>query len=271
MSDRLSGEQLKLCCASFYESDLARLLLGDVLHPGGLELTERLGSALELTSRDRVLDIACGRGSSAVHIAERLGCHVTGLDYGVENIAAARRLAQEHGVSGLAAFCQGDAEMMPITADSFDALISECSYCTFANRPGHASEAARVLKPGGRLGVTDITVNGPLPEEIQTALAWVACIRGAGTTSEYVSEFADAGFDGFAITDQSVALHEMISAVRRKLFALNLAMRLSAGQEKSVALGDVGFQQAKGMARQAVGMIEKGTIGYTMITALLGS
>ncbi len=66
------------------------MLLGDILHPGGLELTGYLGTMLELNAMDRVLDIACGRGASAVYLAKRFGCHVTGLDFGPDNIAAAK-------------------------------------------------------------------------------------------------------------------------------------------------------------------------------------
>ena len=74
-----SDHEVKICCATFYQSDLARVLLGDVLHPGGLALTRYLGGAIGLGPGDRVLDVACGRGASAVHLAERFGCHVTGL------------------------------------------------------------------------------------------------------------------------------------------------------------------------------------------------
>jgi arsenite methyltransferase len=65
------------------------MLLGDVFHPGGLALTRHLGECIDLAPGVQVLDVACGRGTSAVHLAERFGCHVTGLDYGTENIAAA--------------------------------------------------------------------------------------------------------------------------------------------------------------------------------------
>ena len=65
-------------------------MFGDVLHPGGLELTHHLGTVMGLKEADRVLDVACGaQAASAVHLAERMGearCHVTGVDYGVENI-----------------------------------------------------------------------------------------------------------------------------------------------------------------------------------------
>ena len=72
--------EIKSCCAALYETDYARLLLGDSFHPGGLELTERLGKQLGLRPGQRVLDVASGTGATAVFLAERFGCHVVGLD-----------------------------------------------------------------------------------------------------------------------------------------------------------------------------------------------
>src|SRR5713226_8065627 len=81
-----STEILKRCCARLYESDFAKILLGDSFHPGGVGLTERLGTLLGLTAVSRVLDIASGKGTSAQFLAERFGCEVVGVDYGEHNV-----------------------------------------------------------------------------------------------------------------------------------------------------------------------------------------
>src|SRR5260370_6973162 len=75
------SKNVKQCCAQLYESDLAKILLGDSFHPGGLRLTERLGSLLRLTAESRVLDVASGKGASAFFLAEQFRCHVVGVDY----------------------------------------------------------------------------------------------------------------------------------------------------------------------------------------------
>ena len=77
----------KSCCAELYASNCARLLLGDAMHPGGLALTERLGVMLGLESDSKVLDLASGAGTSAMHIARTFGCKVTGVDYSADNVA----------------------------------------------------------------------------------------------------------------------------------------------------------------------------------------
>jgi len=80
----LEQERVKQCCAQLYESDLAKLLLGDSFHPGGVRLTERLGEILGLGPLSRVLDVASGEGTSAIFLAEHFGCQVLGVDYGNE-------------------------------------------------------------------------------------------------------------------------------------------------------------------------------------------
>ena len=104
MIEGKEAREIKACCADFYQSAAIRLLLGDIFHPGGLDLTDYLGTVIGLRSEDKVLDIACGRGVSAVHLAKRFGCHITGLDYGQDNILAAENLASLEKVSQLTMF-----------------------------------------------------------------------------------------------------------------------------------------------------------------------
>ena len=236
-----TDRQIKVCCATFYQRDIVRVLLGDVFHPGGLALTRHLGEAIDLGPDDRVLDVACGRGASAVHLAECFGCHVTGLDYGPENIAAAKAHAAESRVAHLIAFRQGDAEGLPFDDATFDAVISECSVCTFPDKATAAAEMARMLRPGGRLGLTDMTVNGALPEDIHSLLAWVACLAGASTPEDYVATLRAGGLRDFTVEDQRDALLDMVADVRRKLLGLELAAGL-------VKLGN--SDEPAGQARQ---------------------
>jgi SAM-dependent methyltransferase len=265
MAEGIDNQEIKVCCATFYQSDLVRILLGDVFHPGGLELTARLGAAIGLKEGEHVLDIACGRGVSAVYLAERFGCHVTGVDFGAENIDAAQALAAEHGTIHLTAFRHGDAEGLPFDDCMFDAVISECSFCTFPDKSSAAAEMARVLRPGGRLGLTDMTVSGPLPEDVQSLLAWVACVAGAGTAGDYVATLRKAGFASFVVEDQRGALLGMVRDVRRKL----LGVELAAGLGK-LKLGDLDLEEGKRLARRAVELIEGGSVGYTLIAAERG-
>ncbi len=262
MSQTDSQLEIKTCCAGFYQSDAVRLLLGDVLHPGGLALTRHLGEVLALRPQDRVLDVACGRGASAVHLASHFACHVTGLDYGSENVAAAEQLAAERGVDDLTTFKQGDAEELPFDAASFDVVISECSFCTFPDKRAAATETARVLRAGGRMGLTDMTVNGSLPDDLQNLLAWVACVAGAGPPHAYVAVFEEAGFVQFTVEDHGGALLDMVADVRRKLMIAELTAGLGA-----LDLAGLDLDEGKRLAHRADEIIRGGVVGYALITA----
>ena len=262
MTASAQGSEIKLCCASFYQSDVVRMLLGDVFHPGGLDLTAYLGEAIGLSATDRILDVACGRGTSAVHLAGRFECHVTGLDFGAENIAAAEALAAERGLARRTTFRQGDAEGLPFDGGAFDAVVSECSFCTFPDKATAAAQMMRVLRPGGRLGLTDVTVSGTLPDDIQDLLGWVVCVGGAGSPEDYVATLQGAGFADFVVEDRRDALLDMVMGVRRKLLGVELAAKLG-----KVELGGLDLDEGKRLARRVVEWIESGVVGYALITA----
>jgi len=237
-------------------------LLGDALHPGGLELTGYLGTVVRLGSEDKVLNIACGRGASAVYLAKRFGCHVTGLDYGQDNILSAQNHASLEKVSHLTAFKEGDAERLPFEDGSFDVVISEYSFCTFPDKTTAAQEMMRVFRRHGRLGMTDVTISRPLPEDVQSLLAWVACLTEAGSPDLYVSILRNAGFTEFLIEDKRDSLLEMVNNVRRSLLSIELAIGI-----RKVELGDLDLAKAKSLAERAKKLIDSGVIGYTLFKA----
>jgi len=260
--ERKEAREIKTCCATFYQSDVVRLLLGNILHPGGLELTGYLGTVIGLRGEDKVLDIACGRGASVMYLAKRFGCHVTGLDYGQDNMLSAQNHASLEEVSHLTAFRKGDAEGLPFEDGSFDAIISECSFCTFPDKTTAAQEMVRVLRGHGRLGMTDVTINGPLPEDIQSLLGWVACLAGAGSPELYVSILRDAGFTEFIVEDKRDSLLEMVNDLRHKLLGIEMAVSLG-----KLNLGDFDLSEVKSLAQRALELIQNGAISYTLFKA----
>ena len=141
-------ERIKQCCARLYESDLAQMLLGESFHPGGLQLTERLGILLGLDAGSRLLDVASGKGTSAIFLAERFGCRVDGIDYSAQNVEQATAAAAAKGLTSQVRFQQADAERLPADDGGFDAVICECAFCTFPDKRAATREFARVLRPG---------------------------------------------------------------------------------------------------------------------------
>src|SRR5258708_8001449 len=152
-SSTTSGTQeIKHCCAQLYESDIAKLLLGESFHPGGLKLTERLGSLLQLTAKSRVLDVAIGTGASALFLARHFGCQVVGIDFGGQNVLRANDAAARQDLATQVQFLQSDAERLSFADASFDAVICECAFCTFPDKSAPARAFARVLKPDCAVG-----------------------------------------------------------------------------------------------------------------------
>jgi len=255
---------LKSCCAAVYQSEFARLLLGDSFHPGGQRLTARLGDQLGLRPGLRVLDVASGKGESAIFLAGQFGCHVVGVDFGPENVREANTRATATQVAHLVSFVEGDAEHLDFPQASFDAVICECAFCTFPDKRAAASEFARVLRSCGGVGLSDLTRSGPLPEDLQGLLAWIACIADARPVEDYAIYLEAAGFGGTTIEPHNNALAEMVRDVQGRLLGIELMVRL-----KKLDLPGADFEQAKQFARAASKAIQHGLLGYSLLVARL--
>ena len=210
MDQLAENDVIKACCARLYESNWARLLLGDAFHPGGLALTQRLGRLLDLKSNSRVLDVAAGKGTSAIYLAQHFGCRVVGIEYSLKNVVAASSAAEAAGVSDQVKFKMGDAESLPFGDSEFDALICECAFCTFTDKSAAAFEFGRVLRPGGRLGLSDVTRAGSLPRELSGLLAWIACLGDAQPVEQYAKYLSKAGLVVEGVENHDEALGEMV-------------------------------------------------------------
>jgi arsenite methyltransferase len=254
---------VKTCCATAYQSDWARLLLGDSFHPGGLALTDRLGTLLELAPGIRVLDVAAGKGASAIFLAQRFGCEVVGIDYGSASARGATAAAEAAGVAHLTRFEEGDAEMLAEIADgAFDAVICECAFCTFTNKRAAAQQFMRVLRPGGRVGLSDLTRVGDVPQNLQGLLAWVACIADAQPLDDYRRYLRDAGLQVLLSEAHDDALATMAHDIRGKLLSAELLVRL-----KKLDLPTIDFEKAKALARAANEAVKARRFGYAILLA----
>lgn len=253
---------LKTCCASAYQSEWATLLLGASFHPGGLALTERLGAALGLKAGQRVLDVAAGQGTSAIHLARTFGCEVVGVDYGGAAMQRATEAAAAAGVAHRVTFMAGDAEQLPLPSASFDAVLCECAFCTFPDKPLAASEFARVLRLGGRVGLSDLTRSGAIPDDLQGLLAWIACIADAQPLDEYARYLAEAGLRVDLVEPHDDALHALARDIQGKLLGAELLVKL-----KKLDVPNLDFAQAKALAAAASRAINAGQFGYAIVTA----
>jgi ubiquinone/menaquinone biosynthesis C-methylase UbiE len=259
----MEEQAVKQCCATFYGSELARMLLGDSFHPGGTRLTERLGELLELTSQSYVLDVASGKGTSAIHLAESFGCSVTGVDLSEESVRLATEEASKRGLDRLVSFQLDDAERLPFGDEAFDAILCECAFCTFPSKSIAAQEFYRVLKPGGQLGLSDLTRTEATIPGLEGLLSWIACIGDALPAERYVAILQQAGFQVMRTEDHSDALVEMVRQIQAKL----LGAEIMAGLKK-IDLPGVDFATGRQFAQAALQATSSGTLGYTVIAAM---
>lgn len=265
-SDPPASPDVKRCCALVYGSQAARFLLGDSFHPGGIELTLDLAGRLRLSRDSHVLDVASGRGASAMAVAERFGCRVTGVDLSTVNVAEAEVAAIERGLAERVTFVRADAENLPFDAATFDAILCECAFCTFPDKATAAAEFARVLRSRGRIGISDLTrVAEPLPE-LDGLLAWIACIGDAQPLETYAAWLREAGFsmtDGIVRDD---CLRAMVAQVRSKLMVAEVMIGL-----KKLELPGFDLVEGKQLAIAADSAVKNGKLGYALLVGELRS
>jgi ubiquinone/menaquinone biosynthesis C-methylase UbiE len=254
------AEDVKLCCATAYQHDAVALILGESYHPGGLDLTRRVARTIELRPGDRVLDLASGPGTTAFLLASEFGVEVDGVDLGDLTVAKANATAASEGLGEQVRFHLGDAERIPLPDASVDAVVCECAFCTFPDKKTAAAEMARVLKPGGRVGITDVALDpARLDAELKTLAGWVACLADARPVAEYVELLAGAGLTVTHTEAHDDALARMIDQIDARLVAFRMA--------KVAALESIDFDTARERAALAARAVADGIAGYSLLVA----
>jgi arsenite methyltransferase len=155
----------------------------------------------ELAAGETVLDLGSGGGIDVLLSAKRVG--PTGKAYGLdmtdEMLALARENQRKAGARNVE-FLKGEIEAIPLPANSVDVIISNCVINLSADKDRVFAEAFRVLKPGGRLAVSDVVVRGEVPAAIRRSIElWIGCIAGALEEADYRARLAKAGFEAIDI------------------------------------------------------------------------
>ena len=262
MSASLGAEAVKACCAAGYSSDLVSSLLGDSYHPGGLSLTRRLLDRVGLSAGQRLVDVACGRGTTALLAAREYGAQATGVDLSAANVALATGAAASSRPCGPRCLRVGDAEAVPLPDECADALVCECGLCTFPDKPTALAEMARLLVPGGRIGITDVAADRDrLPAELTGLTAWIACVADARPLAEYADLAASAGLRVLTTERHTGALSQMIDQIEARLELLRMTAR-----PRLEALG-VDLAKTGPVLAAARGAVGDGALDYVLLVA----
>jgi len=213
----IDAEAFKRSCATAYASGLPGRLLGPSLHPGGLRFTDRLADLAQITGRDCVIDVASGRGTSAIHLARTRSCRVVSIEYSAAQVAEATQAARDARAARVT-FLQGDAERLPLADGSADVILCECSLCLFPDKATALKEMWRVLRSGGRVALADMLVEPEgLPEAWRGWLARVACLADARPLAAYRHMLASAGFGSIQVESHPEALHELVTMLESRM------------------------------------------------------
>jgi SAM-dependent methyltransferase len=159
-------------------------------------------SLADIRPGDTVLDLGSGGGIDCFLAAKRVGPagRVIGVDMTPDMLARARANAARLN-AGNVEFRQGQIEALPVEDAAVDVILSNCVINLSPDKPQVFREMFRVLKPGGRISVSDIVTNGQLPESVRTDMeAWGACVAGALDLRDYQGGLEAAGFVDVGIT-----------------------------------------------------------------------
>lgn len=257
------GDDFAACCSDFYASEAVRLLLGDSFHPGGEDLTRELLELARVEPGASLIDVGGGLGTSAEIAAREFGCRITVVDRAAANLDRARDKIERAGLADAVTIRQADVHTLPFPDDSFDVALCECVFSTFTDKPAAAAEMLRVLRRGGRLALSDVTLEtAALPPELETLLARVACLADALSQRSLIALLERAGFSVAEARDSSWALTEMAERIRRRLVGLKVAGKLGA-----IDTGGYDVDEGRRLADRALELIEDGDVGYVAVVA----
>ena len=221
----------ELSALSLYSASETSSLPGQAL-PASLGCGNPLARA-DLASGEVVLDLGSGGGMDVMIAAARVepGGKVFGLDASDEMLALAKASADRIG-AGNVEFLKGDLESIPLPDESVDVIISNCAVNLAPDKDTALGEAFRVLRPGGRLAISDIVTRHPVPVPIRENLtAWAACIGGALSEDEYRDLLDAAGFT-------HIEIHRDVEYTARDAEAAGLTQILAqAGLDTALRLG----------------------------------
>jgi len=209
------------CCTDGSVSpDLYSALERDELPSAAVMASMGCGNPIavaDLHPGERVLDLGSGGGIDVLLSAKRVGPtgRAFGLDMTDQMLTLAQRNAAEAGATNVE-FLKGQIEAIPLPAESVDVVISNCVVNLAADKPAVFREIARVLRPGGRIGISDIVADDALtPEQRAERGSYVGCIAGALSFSEFASGLREVGLTDVSVTATHAVADGMHSAIVR--------------------------------------------------------
>jgi len=177
-----------------------------------------------LKEGETVLDLGSGGGIDVFLAAKKVGSNgkVIGVDMTDKMVTRAEATASKHGYKNVE-FRLGEIEALPIEDETVDVVISNCVINLAPDKLKVFKEAYRVLKPNGRLMVSDLVTQGELPEAVRNSFdAWAGCIAGALEKSDYLDKISSAGFTSVKVVSQKPYTIDVSPELRGKIVSIQV-------------------------------------------------
>ncbi|CAG0979980.1 MAG: methyltransferase domain-containing protein [Candidatus Methanoperedens sp.] len=241
----------------------------EVLHPGGYELSKRIGEIADIKGK-KVLDVACGRGAFACYYARNFNTHVIGVDINPKMVEASIERARKDGMEHLTEFKVADALSLPYPDSSFDAVINECAVGLTSDPQKCLNEMVRVAKLGGDIVIHESTWRKHLPENTKQELSlrlgtvpytldeWVSMMKKAGVSDIYNEDWSSIDKSLLKIREDRVITRlEDIYSFKEKYFSLFPKILVKYGIKGLVYLNESN--------KMFMPLYYNGTFGYYLV------
>jgi sarcosine/dimethylglycine N-methyltransferase len=228
-------------------------------HYGGIQVVDALAQRAGIQRSHAVLDVCSGMGGPARWLAQRIGCRVTGIDFTLSRVEAARRLTRRVKLDHLVDFVHGDATAMPLPDNRYDVVMSQEAFLHIPDKAAVIGQCARVAKPRGAIAFTDVTLRAPLTAEEQSRLAAEMHAPAITPVERTLELLGDNGC--------SVERHEDLSAEWTGILVERLAMYRSLRDTTVEKFGAGHFDAWDRTYSFFVGLFVAGKLGGARIVA----
>jgi len=229
-------------------------------HCGGLAANDILAKVAGLEKGKRVLDVCAGLGGPARYQVTKTGCTVVGIDLNESRVQGAQELTKRVGLRSGIRFVTGDAQNLPFNDGEFDAVLSQEAFLHLPDRATALEEVHRVLKPGGRLAMTDWIARPDFSQDDRAAMWEGVAAQSVSSWMDYMAMLEDTGFGSIAISD----LTESWAPILKERLAMYESLRRDAQE----ATGEDPHAKYCEFYRLFVDLVDRGILGGARIVAI---
>jgi len=229
-------------------------------HYGGLAANDALARVAGIGKHSMVLDVCAGLGGPARYHATKSGSTIVGIDLNQNRVDGARVLSQKVGLANVLEFINGDAQRLPFDDATFDAVMSQEAFLHLLDRSEALAEIHRVLKPAGRLAITDWIASPAFAAADRAAMWEGVAAQAVSSWMDYVAMLEDAGFASIAISDLTQEWAPVLKARLEMYEGLRRDAQAATGEDPHTAYCE--------FYRRFVDLVDRRILGGARVVAI---